>query len=155
MASISMSSEIDEVDKVILEMLQDDARSSFRKIAQKIGVSEATIFVRVKKLLTRGVISRFTAIVSPEHVGKGLTAFVLISADPKKLQAVFEALNEIDDICEIYDVTGSYYGVVKIRTKDREELKKIIDKIGLIDGIARTETAIVLKSVKEETKINL
>lgn len=150
-----MSLEIDEVDKVILDMLQDDARTSFKKIAQRLGVSEATIFVRVKKLLNGGVINRFTAIVSPERVGRGLTAFILISVDPKKLQAVFEALSEIDDIYEIYDVTGSYYAIIKIRTKDHEELKKAIDKIGLTDGITRTETAIVLKSVKEETKIKL
>ncbi len=150
-----MSSEIDDVDRIILEMLQDDSRASFKKIAQRLGVSEATIFVRVKKLLNRGIINRFTAIVSPELVGKGLTAFVLISADPKKLQEVLEALKEIDDIYEIYDVTGSYYAIVKIRTRDRQELVKAIDRIGLIDGIARTETAIVLRSVKEETKIRL
>jgi len=150
-----MSSEIDDVDRIILEMLQDDSRASFKKIAQRLGVSEATIFVRVKKLLNRGIINRFTAIVSPELVGKGLTAFVLINADPKKLQEVLEALKEIDDIYEIYDVTGSYYAIVKIRTRDRQELVKAIDRIGLIDGIARTETAIVLRSVKEETKIKL
>lgn len=150
-----MPSEIDEVDRVILEMLQEDARTSFRKIAQKLGVSEATVFVRVKKLLERGVISRFTTIVSPEPIGKGLTAFVLIDADPKKLQAVFDALNRIDDAYEIYDVTGSYYALVKIRTKDQRGLKEIIDKIGLIDGITRTETAIVLKSVKEETRLKI
>jgi len=150
-----MSSEIDDVDRVILEMLQEDARTSFRQIAQRLGVSEATIFVRVKKLLNRGVIKRFTTIVSPENVGKGLTAFVLIDADPKKLEKVFEALNEIEDIYEVYDVTGSYYAIVKIRAKDHEGLKEVIDRIGLIEGITRTETVIVLKSVKEETKIKL
>jgi len=150
-----MSIEIDEVDEVILEMLQEDARIPFRKIAQRLSVSEATIFVRVKKLSDKGIINRFTTIVSPELVGKGLTAFVLIDADPKKLEKVFESLNEIDDIYEIYDITGSYYAIVKIRTKDREDLKKVIDNIGLIDGVTRTETAIVLKSVKEETKIKL
>jgi len=150
-----MSIEIDEVDEVILEMLQEDSRIPFRKIAQRLGVSEATIFVRVKKLSDKGIINRFTTIVSPELVGKGLTAFVLIDADPKKLEKVFESLNEIDDIYEIYDITGSYYAIVKIRTKDREGLKNVIDNIGLIDGVTRTETAIVLKSVKEETKIKL
>jgi len=150
-----MSSEIDDVDRIILEMLQDDSRTSFKKIAEKLSVSEATIFVRVKKLLNKGIISRFTAIVSPELVGKGLTAFVLVNADPKKLQEVLETLKEIDDIYEIYDVTGSYYAIVKIRTMDRDGLVKLIDRIGLIDGVTRTETAVVLRSVKEETKIRL
>ncbi|KYH40402.1 MAG: AsnC family transcriptional regulator [Candidatus Bathyarchaeota archaeon B26-2] len=150
-----MSTKLDEVDRTILEMLQDNARVAFRRIAEKVGVSEATIFVRVRKLINKGVIRRFTAIVAPELVGKGLTAFVLINADPKMLQDVFDSLSKIDDIYEIYDVTGSYYAIVKIRTRDREHLKRIIDEIGAIEGIKSTETAIVLKSVKEETRIKI
>ncbi|MFQ6095019.1 MAG: Lrp/AsnC family transcriptional regulator [Candidatus Bathyarchaeia archaeon] len=150
-----MRPEIDEIDRVILEMLQEDARVSFREIAERVGVSEATIFVRVRKLLNKGIIKRFTTLVSPERVGKSLTAFVLIDADPKKLQSVFDALSGIDEIYEIYDVTGSFYAIIKIRTGNREELKDIIDRIGLIDGVTRTETAIVLKCIKENTKIKL
>jgi len=150
-----MSVKIDDVDRAILRMLQDDARIALRKIAKETGVSEATIFVRVRKLLERGVIKRFTALVSPEMIGKGLTAFVLINADPKKLQNVFKALNEMDDIYEVYDVTGSYYVIVKVRTENRDRLKEIIDRIGLIDGVTSTETAIVLRCLKEETRIKL
>jgi len=150
-----MPREIDEVDKVILDMLQEDARKSFREIAERANVSEATIFVRVRKLLERGIIKRFSALVSSEQIGRGLTAFVLIDADPKRLQDVYEALSVIDDIYEIYDVTGSYYAIVKIRTTDREKLKDIIDRIGLIEGITRTETAIVFRCIKEETKIKV
>ena len=150
-----MREDLDEINRVILEMLQEDARISFRKIAQRLKVSEATIFVRVKKLVNKGVIKKFTAIVSPEHVGKRLTAFILIDADPRKLEKVFEELKVIDDIYEIYDVTGSFSAILKIRAKDHQDLKNIIDKIGLIDGVIKTETALVLKSVKEETKIKI
>jgi len=118
-------------------------------------VSEATIFVRVRKLLERGIIRGFTALVSSEQIGKGLTAFVLMDADPKRLQDVYDALSVIDDIYEIYDVTGSYYAIVKIRTSDREKLKDVIDRIGLIEGITKTETAVVLRCIKEDTKIKL
>jgi len=145
--------EVDEVDRKIIEMLQDDARVAFRKIAEKVGVSEATVFVRVKKLIENGVIRRFTALVSPELLGKGLTAFVLINADPKRLQHVFEMLAGIEDVYEVYDVTGAYYVIAKIRTSDREKLVKVIDQIGLIEGVTRTETAIVLRSIKEEVRI--
>ncbi|MDH5688110.1 MAG: Lrp/AsnC family transcriptional regulator [Candidatus Bathyarchaeota archaeon] len=150
-----MPREIDETDRVILDMLQEDARKSFREIAESANVSEATIFVRVRKLLERGIIKRFTALVSSEQIGKGLTAFVLMDADPKRLQDVYDALSVIDDIYEIYDVTGSYYAIVKIRTSDREKLKDVIDRIGLIEGITKTETAVVLRCIKEETKIKL
>lgn len=148
-----MASQIDAVDRKILEMLQDDARIAFRKIAEQAGVSEATIFVRVRKLLEKGVIRRFTALVAPEKLGTNLTAFVLINADPKKLQIVLDALSSMDAVYEVYDVTGTYYVIAKIRTQDREKLAKIIDQIGMIEGVASTETAIVLRAVKEETRI--
>ncbi|MEM1561775.1 MAG: Lrp/AsnC family transcriptional regulator [Candidatus Bathyarchaeia archaeon] len=150
-----MEPEIDEVDREIIRMLQDDARISFRKIAEKLNVSEATIFIRVKKLLERNIIKRFTAIVSPEVLGKKITAFILLKADPKKLNNVLETISRIDDVYEVYDVTGSYYAIVKIRTEDQGKLRKIIDEIGLIDGVLSTETAIVLRSVKEETRIKV
>jgi len=150
-----MDLSIDDVDKEILRMLQDNARTSFRKIAKKLNVSEATVFVRVKKLLKRGVIKGFTAIISPEMLGKNLTAFILINADPKKLQNVLEALSGIDDVYEVYDVTGSYYIIAKVRTEDQKKLAKIIDEVGMIDGIISTETAVVLRSVKEETRIKI
>ncbi|MEM2539233.1 MAG: Lrp/AsnC family transcriptional regulator [Candidatus Bathyarchaeia archaeon] len=150
-----MSLEIDDVDREIIRMLQEDARISFRKIAEKMNVSEATIFTRVKKLLKKNVIKGFTAIVSPEKVGKNITAFVLINADPKKLHNVLEALSRMDDVYEVFDVTGSYYALAKIRTENQSKLAKIIDDIGMIDGVISTETALVLRSIKEEVRIKI
>lgn len=148
-------SEMDEIDRRILERLQDDARLAFRKIAEDLGVSESTVFVRVKKLQEQGIIKRFMAAISPEMVGKGLTAFILIKADPQKYPNVLETLKKMDEIYEIYDVTGNYYSIAKIRTGTKEDLAKIIDKVGLIEGITSTETAIVLRNIKEETKIKI
>lgn len=75
--------ELDEADQKILRELQQDARASFKTIADKAGVSEATVFVRVKKLQEKGVIKGFKAIVDPRAVGKNLTAIVLVRANPK------------------------------------------------------------------------
>lgn len=150
-----MGLEIDDIDREILRMLQDDARISFRKIAERLNLSEATVFVRVRKLHKRGIIKSFTTIVSPEALGKKITAFVLINADPKKLQGVLETLSRMDNVYEVYDVTGSYYAIVKIRAEDQNRLAKIIDEIGMIDGVTSTETALVLRNIKEETRIKV
>lgn len=146
---------LDEIDREIIRALQDDARISFRKIAEKLNVSEATIFIRVKKLMERNIIKRFTAIVSSEALGKKITAFILLKIDPKKLNSALEALSKIDDVYEVYDVTGSYYAIIKIRTENQDKLRKIIDEIGMIDGVTSTETAIVLRSIKEETRLKI
>lgn len=136
-------------------MLQEDARISFRKIAERLNISEATVFVRVKKLLKKGIIKGFTTIVSPEALGKRMTAFVLINADPKKLQKVLETLSRMKDIYEVYDVTGTYYTIAKVRAEDQTQLARIIDEIGMIDGVTSTETALVLRSIKEEMRISI
>ena len=56
----------------------------------------------------------------------------------------------MEDIYEIYSVTGQYYSILKVRTDSTEQLSKIIDEIGMIEGVAGTETVIVLRTVKEE-----
>ncbi|MFX0212338.1 MAG: Lrp/AsnC family transcriptional regulator [Candidatus Hodarchaeota archaeon] len=150
-----MSKKIDVTDKEILKRLQDDARVAFRKISEELMVSESTVFVRVKKLQEKGIIQRFTTIISPEMVGKGLTAFILIKVNPQRYVAVLDFLKKYDDVYEIYDVTGNYYTIAKVRVGNREELAKMIDEIGLIEGVTSTETAIVLRKIKEETRINL
>ena len=147
--------ELDEIDRKILSALQKDARISFNKIAEETGVSEATVFVRVKKMQERGVIKSFMAVVDPGTVGKALTAIMLIKAQPKGLPRLLDALKKLDDIYEIYDVTGQYYSILKIRTSGTDQLSKIIDEIGQIEGVAGTETVIVLRTVKEELKVKL
>ncbi|MEM2876179.1 MAG: Lrp/AsnC family transcriptional regulator [Candidatus Bathyarchaeia archaeon] len=144
---------IDEVDRKILEKLLVNSRESYRKIAEEIGVSEATVFFRVKKLVERGVIKGFTVELSPEHVGKGLTAFILIKAEPQKYIQALETVKGIEDIYEVFDVTGNYYAIAKVRTSDREKLAEIIDQVSMVDGISSTETLIVLRKIKEEFRV--
>ncbi|MCJ7455422.1 Lrp/AsnC family transcriptional regulator [Candidatus Bathyarchaeota archaeon] len=145
--------ELDEVDKAILRRLQKDARVSFNEIAKEVGTSEATVFVRIKKLQKNGVIRAFRAIVDPESVGKQVTAFALVRAEPKSYAKVLAELQNLDDVCEVYDVTGAYYSIIKMRTSTSEQLAKVLDKIGEIDGIVGTETVIALRTIKEETEI--
>ena len=144
---------MDDVDRHILNLLQDDARRSFKEIAGEVKVSEATVFVRVKKLMKNSVIKSYKAIVDPKQVGRGTLAFVMLKANPNVYTKVLPTLVNMDEIYEIFDVTGAYYAILKIRTSSTEELAAIIDKIGMIEGITGTETAVVLRSIKEEIAI--
>ena len=152
---VSIIIALDEVDRKILMELQRDARRSFKKIGADIGVSEATVFVRARKLQEKGVLKGFRAVIDQKAVGKTLTAIVLVRAHPKAFPGMLDALKKFDDIYEIYDVTGEYYSILKIRTTGTDELGKIIDQIGAIDGIAGTETIIVLRTVKEEFGVRI
>ncbi|MGD0549821.1 MAG: Lrp/AsnC family transcriptional regulator [Candidatus Bathyarchaeia archaeon] len=147
--------DLDEIDKKILKKLQEDARISFKEIAKEVGTSEATVFVRVKKLQKSGVIRGFRAILNPPSIGKQVTAFALVKAEPKSYPRMLAQLMNLEDICEIHDVTGAYYSILKLRTTNSEQLAEILDKIGEIEGVAGTETVIVLRTIKEETSIKL
>ena len=144
---------LDDVDLRILRMLQEDARTPFSRVAKEVGVSEATVHMRVKKLKELGVLRGFQALVDPSSVGKGLTAITLIKADPMKYAEILERLKSIPDVYEVYDVTGEYDAVVKLRSGSREELASLIDDIGRISGVSATLTMIVLKTVKEESRV--
>ncbi|MDH5815641.1 MAG: Lrp/AsnC family transcriptional regulator [Candidatus Nezhaarchaeales archaeon] len=144
---------LDEIDLKILRMLQENARTPFSRIASSIGVSEATVHLRVQKLKRLGVIKGFRAVVDPAKVGKGLTAIVLVRADPMKYKEALKKIALMDDVYEVYDVTGEYYAVLKIRASDRDSLAKIIDKIGEVEGITSTQTMVVLRTIKEEDRI--
>lgn len=147
--------ELDKIDKRLLEILQEDAKIPYSKISKELGVSEATIHLRIKRLREKGIIKGFQAIIDPEKIGKNVVAIVAITADPKKFEYVLEKLKELDDVYEIYDVTGEYYAIIKIRVSTREELARLLDKIGTIDGVLSTKTMYVLRVIKEETKIKI
>ncbi|MCS7098516.1 MAG: Lrp/AsnC family transcriptional regulator [Candidatus Methanomethyliaceae archaeon] len=147
--------ELDELDRLILNRLQENARTSFSKIAKEAGVSEAAVFLRVKRLQKIGVIKAFRAIVSPSQVGKSLSAFILVKADPKKYQNVLEVIKKLDEVTEAYDVTGPYYLILKVDVADKNALAKVIDAVGAVEGVMSTETAIILSEVKENTGIKL
>ncbi|WP_455367490.1 Lrp/AsnC family transcriptional regulator [[Eubacterium] cellulosolvens] len=146
---------LDETDKTIINMLQEDARRSFKDMAKKVGVSEATVFVRVKKLVKAGIIKSFHAIIDPAMVGRGTLAFILLRANPAEYAEALKKLALMPDIYEIYDVTGPNYAILKVRIESPQRLAELIDRIGVIKGVISTETAMVLRTMKENSFINL
>lgn len=140
---------VDDLDMQIIRSLLRDGRMPFAQLAKQLNISEATVHTRVDKLEDSGVIKGFTAIVDPEKLGYNLTALVLIKTDPKKTQHVFSMLAEMNEVIELYDVTGDYYGVAKVLAHDHHELGRFLDKVGLLDGVASTNTLVVLRKIKE------
>jgi Lrp/AsnC family transcriptional regulator for asnA, asnC and gidA len=146
---------LDDIDKSLLRILQDNAKTPYSQISKQLGISEATVHLRIKKLVKLGVIKRFQAIVDPEKVGKDVVAIVALTVDPKKYESVLEKLKSMPDVYDIYDVTGEYYTILKVRVGSREELTKVLDEIGGIEGVESTRTMFVLRTIKEESRIRI
>lgn len=143
--------ELDEVDRRIIEMLQEDSRKPFVEIAKELGVSDPTIHARVKKLQEGHVIKKFTAILAPVKVEKGVAAFVEINVKPNTVEKVISSLEGMDEVLEIHETYGDYDIIAKIRAKTNEDLRNFMaGKIRTIPNIVNTKVITALKTRKEE-----
>ena len=140
---------LDQKDLQILQILQENGRASYSEIAKRIGMSEAAVYARVQKLLRLKVVKRIQAIIDSEKLGYGVTAFIMINAQPPKYEKVLESLSSMPEVLEVHDVTGEHYCLIKVRARSNEELAGILDEIGRLDGVISTETKIVLRTIKE------
>ncbi len=133
---------IDDVDKKIIEILKLDSRIPFLKIARQIGVSEAAVRQRVKKLIETGVLKRFTIEVKDEA-----SAIMLISVDPSTPTfKISNELKKINSVEKVYEVTGESDIVVFLSARNIDELNSCIDKVREVEGIVKTNTLMVLRA---------
>lgn len=143
--------QIDPIDGRILSALGDDGRRSYAEVGAEVGLSTAAVHERVKKMLERGVIRRFSISVDPDAVGLGFTAFVAIRNDGgAHCREVAPRLREIPAVQELHSVAGEYDFLAKIRTGHARELEAILYQIKSIPGVARTTSTVVLNTEFED-----
>lgn len=142
---------IDDVDRQILTILQDNARTSNAEIARQVRMAPSAILERLRKLEERGVIEGYVARVNPEALGLTLTAFVFVRADERAgAVATAERLAEIDEVQEVHHVAGEDCFLVKVRTAGTRALGELLrEKFGAIDTIRSTRSTIVMETIKE------
>jgi Lrp/AsnC family transcriptional regulator, leucine-responsive regulatory protein len=139
-----MAKEMNDTDRAIIDILQNEGRSTYAQIASQVGLSPAAVHERVKKLESRGVITGYHARVDPAEVGAGVTAFISVSqtAGPRgELEEIFTRLPWIE---ECHHVAGEESLLLKVRAESTRALEHIIWDIRALDSVERTKTVIVL-----------
>ena len=145
---------LDQKDKIILKILQENARTSNAEIARHMGMTASAIYERVKKLEKAGVVKNYEARLEPAVLGLNLLAIVLISLyDLTKMRDTGKVLAGFDKIQEIHYIAGKGSILAKVRTSGTEDLEKLLDSINLIDNVKNTESTIVLKTEKETSSL--
>ena len=145
---------LDQKDKIILKILQDNARTSNAEIARHMGMTASAIYERVKKLEKAGVVKAYEARLEPAILGLNLLAMVLISLyDLTKMRDTGKVLAGFDKIQEIHYIAGKGSIMAKVRTSGTEDLEKLLDSMNLIDNVKNTESTIVLKTEKETSSL--
>ncbi|MEM1584430.1 MAG: Lrp/AsnC family transcriptional regulator [Nitrososphaerota archaeon] len=141
---------LDDLDYKILAELLRDGRASFRKIAEKLGVSVSTIVSRVEALEKNGIIKGYTALVDPTKIGYTFSAVVHVRIKHGKLLEVQRAIASYPNVYGVYDVTGESDSIILARFRNREELSTFIKTLLANEYVERTITYIVLDTIKEE-----
>ena len=147
---------LDYINYRILDVLSKNSSLPFVELAKQIGISDATIHTRVKKLLSLGVIKKFTIFVDNDLLGYDHLAFINLKIERGRTEETTNNLMKIDEILEIHEIYDKFDLLIKIRTKNLDNLRDIIvNKILSINYIKETELMTVLRTRKEEQIISL
>ena len=142
---------IDALDKTILNILQQDGRTSNAEIARQVNLAPSAVLERIRKLEERGVIRGYTADINSKALDYGLTAIIAVRTSECG-EGVGEQLSSIPEVQEVHEVAGDDCFYIKVVSKDAESLGLFLrEKIKGIANVTSTRTTVVLKTFKEGT----
>jgi len=144
---------IDETDRKILSELLRDCRRSYRAIARKAGTSVGTVLNRIGRMEKSGTIKAYAAILDHEKLDYQLTVIAEITVSKGKLLEMEEAISKLPNTCAVYDVTGLTDAVVIAKFHNRGELSKFTKSLLAMPFVDRTNTHVVLTTVKEDFRL--
>ncbi len=138
---------MDELDLQILSELSNDASISIPQLSKKIDVNSSVVYSRIKRLVKRKLIERFTIIVNDNELGYTVKALTGINMDTKRRDHIIEELFKIDGVREVAEVTGRFDILVTMYSKSLDQMHKVIsERIGRIQGVQSSESFIEMKS---------
>ena len=141
--------EIDELDKKILNILLEDARLSYRKIAKMLKVSPATIMNRINHL-NKNIIKKYSVLLDYEKLGYEIEVIIELRISKGKLIEVEKKIATHPNVVAVYDITGDFDAVIIARFKNRKSMDLFLKKIQTYDFVERTETKLILNMIKED-----
>ena len=137
---------LDPTDIALLALLRDDARAPTAELARRLGLSRTTVQSRMEKLRRQRVISGYTVVVPDELEAELVRAHVLITLAPRRSGAIEVALRRIPEVRVLHSVSGPFDLIAIVAAASIGELDALIDRIGGLDGVERTTSAIVLST---------
>lgn len=143
-----MQSEVDALDKRIILALFRDVRASYKSIATRLGVSHNTVRARMARLLNEKVIT-LAVVTDPPKVGLWVTAFIRVSVEANKIDAVGQALASRKEVSAVYHTLGDCDIICLVHFEDNAQLFKFVNGyIGQLDGVLDMHPTISCETIK-------
>jgi Lrp/AsnC family transcriptional regulator for asnA, asnC and gidA len=147
---------LDDINLKIIDVLSKDSSTPFVEIAKQIGISDATVHLRVRRLKDEGIINKFTLSLDNDLLGYDHLAFIGINIRPGLADQIIEGLSNFEEVLEMHEMHGRFDLFVKVRAKDLNHMRDIIEnKIRVLPNILETELMTVLKTKKEDQIVSL
>ncbi len=137
---------LDATDRALLALLREDARTPTAELARALKLSRTTVQSRMARLQRERVIAGFTITVPDELEARLVRAHVMITLAPKQVAAIEAALRRIPEVRVLHSVSGPFDLIAIVAAASIGELDALIDRIGALDGVERTTSAIVLST---------
>ena len=138
---------MDKTDQKILSELSKDSSISIPKLSKKINVNSSVVYSRIKRLVKKKLIERFTIDVNNKEFGYGVKSITGINMDSKQRDVVIQELFKIQGVREVSEVTGRFDILVTMYAKNLSDMYRIIsDNIGKIQGLVGSESFIEMKT---------
>ena len=152
---INSSYHLDSVDKEIIYMLMDNAKTSLAHISKNVGISTTAVHQRIKKLEQAGVIENSISFLNPKKIGYKVVSYIGVFLDqPSHYHDAIKALKDVNEVVEAHYTTGNYTIFLKVLCRDNDHLMEILNKLQKLKGVTRTETIISLEqSINRQLKV--
>ena len=147
-------SSLDENDKRIISVYLKDARVSYREVAKRLQLAVGTVLTRTKKLENDGIIESYSAILNHDKLGYDIIAVSEITVSKGKLTEVENAIAKLSPTCAVYDVTGENDVIIVSKFRSREEMSNFTKKLLSMSNVERTNSKLVLNTVKEDFRLS-
>lgn len=146
--------ELDDIDRRLLDLLQDDCRTALVRLGEQVGLSAPSVLERIKKLEAAGIVDGYHAVLDAKRLGLDITAFIgVITGHPAAIGQFEQQVTAMADVLECHHVTGEYTLLLKVKTANTSSLERLIRRIRMLEGVARTETLVVLSTHVERTQL--
>lgn len=159
MIEYSVSNDLDELDKAILQRLQADGRMSNVDLAAQINLSPPAVHARLKRLEGRGYIRQYVALLDREKVGYDMLCFIHVNLQlhqPEQVENFRQVIQQMPEVLECHHLTGDHDYLLKVVVHNRQDLERfVVKRLTPIPGIARIHTSLVLSEVKATTTLPL
>jgi DNA-binding Lrp family transcriptional regulator len=140
---------VDTTDARLLTALAESPRASVLALAEQVGLSRNTVQARLAGLEARGVLTSFERRIDPAALGYPLSAFVTVQVTQRLLAEVAAALREVHEVLEVLGLSGPADLLVRVVARDADDLYRIAGQLLATDGVVRTTTSLVMRTLVE------